>query len=302
MLWLIITISAYFILAVVFLIDKYLLVGPIPNPKIYAFYVGVLGIFVLLIVPFIGFYFPNSFEFFLALISGASFTYGIYWFFKALKLFESSRIVPAVGGILPIFTFLLIFIFSKGKETLTALGFLSFILLILGSFLITYEKTKEISLKSLKMSLVAAFLFALSFVSAKYIYLSAPFLVGLVWIRIGGCLAALTFLLSRGLWEEIFKEKITFQRKTFLIFISNQAAGAGGNILQNWAVALAPLIYVAFINALQGIQYVFLLIFTVLLSLKFPRLLKEEVSKTVLFQKIAAILLIGGGLVLLAIR
>src|SRR4030043_1435588 len=106
MLWLIITISAYFILAVVFLIDKYLLVGPIPNPKIYAFYVGVLGIFVLLIVPFIGFYFPNSFEFFLALISGASFTYGIYWFFKALKLFESSRIVPAVGGILPIFTFL----------------------------------------------------------------------------------------------------------------------------------------------------------------------------------------------------
>src|SRR4030042_1839209 len=266
MLWLIITISAYFILAVVFLIDKYLLVGPIPNPKIYAFYVGVLGIFVLLIVPFIGFYFPNSFEFFLALISGASFTYGIYWFFKALKLFESSRIVPAVGGILPIFTFLLIFIFSKGKETLTALGFLSFILLILGSFLITYEKTKEISLKSLKMSLVAAFLFALSFVSAKYIYLSAPFLVGLVWIRIGGCLAALTFLLSRGLWEEIFKEKITFQRKTFLIFISNQAAGAGGNILQNWAVALAPLIYVAFINALQGIQYVFLLIFTVLLS------------------------------------
>jgi len=43
------------------------------------------------------------------------------------------------------------------------------------------------------------------------------------------------------------------------------------------------------------------LIFAVLLSLKFPKILKEEVSREILLQKIVAILLIGGGLTLLAI-
>ncbi|PIZ87749.1 MAG: hypothetical protein COX92_00515 [Candidatus Nealsonbacteria bacterium CG_4_10_14_0_2_um_filter_40_15] len=298
--WLLVTIFAYLILAVVFLVDKHLLVGPIPNPKVYAFYTGVLGIAVVLLIPFINFHLPDRLETLLSFISGASFIFGIFWFFKALKLFESSRVVPAVGGILPIFTFLLIYIFSKGKENLSLSGFSAFILLVAGSFLITYQKTKKISWKSLQISVISAFFLAVSFVSAKYVYISSPFLVGLVWIRIGGGVSALILLLSSALRREVFKEKIAVQKKTALIFLSNQAAGAGGNILQNWAVALAPFSYVAFINALQGVQYLFLLIFAVFLSLKFPEILKEEISKEILLQKIIAILLIGGGLVLLA--
>ncbi len=298
--WLLVTIFAYLILAVVFLVDKHLLVGSIPNPKVYAFYIGVLGIAAVLLIPFIDFYLPDRLEALLSFISGASFIFGIFWFFKALKMFESSRVVPAVGGILPIFTFSLIYIFSKGKENLSLSGFSAFVLLVAGSFLITYQKTKKISLKSLQLSVISAFFLALSFVSAKYVYISSPFLVGLVWIRIGGGVSALILLLNSALRREVFKEKIAVQKKTALIFLSNQAAGAGGNILQNWAVALAPLSYIAFINALQGIQYLFLLIFAVFLSLKFPEILKEETSKEILLQKIIAILLIGGGLVLLA--
>jgi len=59
------------------------------------------------------------------------------------------------------------------------------------------------------------------------------------------------------------------------------------------------LAYVPVIHALNGTQYVFLFIFSIFLSLKFPQILKEEISKEVLFQKIIAILLIGGGLTLL---
>jgi hypothetical protein len=102
--------------------------------------------------------------------------------------------------------------------------------------------------------------------------------------------------------EEIFKKKVSFKKKTLGIFVSNQALGGGANILQNWAIALAPLSYVAFVNALQGIQHVFLLIFAVFLSFKFPHILKEEFSGKILFQKIFAILLIGVGLALLAIK
>jgi len=52
--WLTLIILAYFLFAIVALGDKYLLKGP-PNPKIYTFYVGVLGILALFLIPFVGF-------------------------------------------------------------------------------------------------------------------------------------------------------------------------------------------------------------------------------------------------------
>ena len=302
MLWLVITISAYLILAVVFLVDKYLLAGPIPNPKLYAFYIGLLGIAAIIFVPFIDFYPPTSWEAFLSFVSGASFVYGIFWLFKGLRIFEPSRIVPAVGGILPIFTFLLIFLFSRGKEMPDLFGFLAFLMLIGGTILITYEKSKRVSLKSLKISLMAAFFFALSFVFAKYVYIANPFLTGLVWIRVGGALTALLFLLNREVREGLFQQKMGFKKKTITIFLFSQAGGAGANILQNWAIALAPLAYIAVISALQGVQYVFLLVFAAMISFKFPKILKEEVSREVLLQKIVAILIIGGGLAMLSLQ
>jgi len=302
MLWLVVAVSAYLILAITFLVDKYLLVGSIPNPEVYAFYVGVLGIAVLLLVPFADFYILEPFYLFLAFASGASFVLAAFWFFKGLKLFETSRIVPAVGGILPIFTVLLVYFFSTGAEILKSREILALLLLIAGSVFIVYDRSKKISLKSLWISIIAAFFFALSFVLAKYVYLKYPFLLGLIWTRLGGVLMALIFLGSFELRRELAKPKVKLQKKTTVIFLSAQTANAGAGILQNWAIALAPLVYIAFVNALQGIQYAFLLILTVFLSWKFPKILKERVSKDIILQKVAAILLIGAGLAILALK
>lgn len=116
MFWLVITIVSYLILAAVALADKWFLAGPVISPKTYVFYIGGLQILVLLLVPFTGFVMPSSFQLFLGLASGIIFVYGLYWFFKGLRSFEPSRIIPAVGGLVPIFSFLFIFIFSGGKE------------------------------------------------------------------------------------------------------------------------------------------------------------------------------------------
>jgi len=301
--WLLITISFYFILAVVFLVDKYLLTGSIANPKVYTFYVGTLGVVVLVLIPFVNFSVPAFNQIILALLAGAIFIYALFWFYKALSLFEASRVVPAVGGLTPLFTFGLVYIFSFGKETLSLLEITTFVLLIIGSFLMVAEKEKFINLKSLKISAICAFLLSLSSVLLKYVYLVQPFWSGFIWTKIGGFLMALCFLvLSKEIKEEIFQKKLSLKQKTMGIFITNQAAGGGANILQNWAFSLAPLAYIAIINALQGIQYIFLLIFTILLSLKFPRILKEEISRGILLQKISAILLIGAGFILLVFK
>lgn len=300
--WSLVAIFAYFIFAAASFVDKYLLAGPIPNHRVYSFYVGVLGGLALVLIPFTDFYILELKYLLFSFISGASFVLGILWFFKGLKLYEPSRVLPAVGGISPVFTILLIYIFSGGRETLKFLEIVSFSLIIFGSVLITYERTKKISWKSLMISVISAFFFANSFIFSKYVFLVSPFLLGLIWIKLSGSAAALIFLASSSFRSELFKQKTGLQKKTAVIFLSSQVAGALAGIMQNLAIALAPLVYVAFINALQGVQYVFLLIIAVFLSLKFPNILKEEISGKTFFQKIIAISLISGGLVILAFQ
>lgn len=297
--WLIITIFAYFLSAIVALFDKYLLKGPIPSPKIYSFYVGILGIFCLILIPF-GFSIPSSPQFILSILVGALFIFSLSVFLQAVKLFEISRVVPSVGAITPIFV--LILTFFSTKQMLTFYQFLAFLLILLGSFFITLETEKKINLKCFQLSIISAFLFSIAFFLSKIVYLYQPFWSGFILMRIGGFIGALFFLFSKEVREELFEKRISFKPKITEIFLLGQIIGAGGFILQNFAIKLVPLKLLSFINTLEGTKYVFLLIFATFLSLKFPQILKEEISGKILFQKIVAILLISGGLAILALK
>ena len=135
MFWILIAISAYFIFAITALIDKYILTGPIKSPKIYVFYVGLINVLALALIPFVNFSVPKFSQILISFLAGAFFILGLFAFFRALKFFEASRIVPAIGGFLPLFTFTLIYIVSGGKEIFCQSDFFAFIVLILGSVL-----------------------------------------------------------------------------------------------------------------------------------------------------------------------
>ena len=70
-----------------------------------------------------------------------------------------------------------------------------------------------------------------------------------------------------------------------------------GFLLQNYAIFLGS---VALVNALQGVQYAFLLVLGGLISVFYPNLLKENISTKVVIQKLTAVLLISIGLYFLA--
>jgi len=57
--------------------------------------------------------------------------------------------------------------------------------------------------------------------------------------------------------------------------------------------------YVTLVNALSSIQPFFVLLFTVLLSIFYPSILKEELSKSIIFLKILAIVLMFSGAILI---
>ncbi len=300
--WIFYSITAYLVLAVVTLVDKYLLTNGIPQPRIYAFYVGVLGIIAIVLIPFVGFYIPNTALILLSLSAGAIYIYAIYWLYKTLKQFEASRVVPAIGALTPLFSFSLVYLLSEGQETLSLSKLFAFFLLIIGGVLITIKWKKRITAASLKFSVLTALLFSIFFVSAKYVYLQQPFWNGFIWMRMGGFLLALSFLFTSPLVrKKILQQKEYPAKETGLIFLSNQVAGAGASTLQQWAVFLAPLSCVSIINAFEGTKYAFLFIITIFLSSRFPHIIKEELSKKTIVQKLVAILLISLGLTILAL-
>src|SRR6056297_240191 len=171
MTWLIAIITAYLLLAVVSLVDRYLLAGK-PDPKVYAFYVGLLSF-----------------------LAGATLIVALFSLYTALEKFEASRIITATGGLIPIFSFILVWALPGGEKVLSFSVVVSFVLLVLGSVVITWRR-KALFGRSLKLSVLVAIFFALSMYLSKQVYNAIPFLNGLILIRVGSFLAALFFLFS----------------------------------------------------------------------------------------------------------
>jgi len=275
--------------ALVSLIDRYLLTGPLPHPKVYAFYVGMLGLLALVLVP-LGFYFPGIENLFWSLLAGAVWILATYFLYLAIYHNEVSRVIPAINGLLPVLTYFILVITSFEK------GLIDWKYLLPLLFLIS----PSLSLQDLKFPLMAAIFFAFGFLLMKRVYLTQPFISGFIWMRLGGVLTGLLFLVLGNIKETVFQKKPITQKKVLLPFIFAQVFSAGAFFLQNYAVVLARLDQIPLINALEGTRYLFLLGLVFILAKKAPHLLKEEMEGRVLKQKLIATLLIIIGFAFLA--
>lgn len=317
---LLIAIGAYLINAGVYVADKFLLSKKIHSSITYAFYVGIWSIFNLCLLVF-DFWLPTWQELILDLSAGALFVATLVFWYKALHQSEATRVVPIVGALVPIFSFALSFIFLG--ETMDQRQLLAFIILICGGALISIKHTKFYSAKKvvarvryvtglvfgeihakyrptwrlITNSLISAFFFAAYYVLIKYVYSSQPFIGSFVWSRIGSFLGVLLFLLVP-VWREriIRHQKGAKTPKNMFFFLSVRLLAALAFIMLNWAISLGS---VAMVNALQGVQYLFLFLIILVISTKFPKVLTEELGRGVILQKIIGILFIGLGLYML---
>ncbi|MAF20446.1 MAG: hypothetical protein CMI55_02065 [Parcubacteria group bacterium] len=295
--WLLIAISAHFLFALVFIIDKFLLSHTRVRPRALAFYVGILGGAALLLIPF-GFVIPSVSQIIISLITGILFIFAILCFYKSVQFGEVSRIAPIIGGAISLFTLVLTYFFLE--ERLAVSQLIAFFLLVSGGVIMIWPRKKSCLkggkvplIKRLPLAILAALFFAGSYVLTKFVFMEQPFISGFVWIRMGGILGAVLLIFWPGGRQEIFKVSKSIKAKTGGLVIFSKSLSAGAFILLNYAIYLGS---VALVNALQGIQYVFLLVIALFLSRKFPQIIKEQISDTIIIQKIIAILLIGLGL------
>ncbi len=299
--WIVVVIIAHILNAINFIVDKLLLSKFVRSPVVYAFMIGSLGMAVVVAFPW-AWYLPSGAQLAVDAMAGASLILALLFFFKALQIGEASRVPPLVGGLIPIFTFVLSYFFLG--ERLSSRELIAFLLLLVGSVLITIMKSKSekkqaLIKKGYFYAVAAGLLFAISFVLTKYAYLEQEFLSAFIWIRFGSFAVVLFFLLSSDRRQQI---KTAFQgasRKVRAVFIGNQILGAAAFLLLNYAISLAS---VSLINALQGVQYVFLILAMAVLVKVFPRFFTEKITREIVIQKVIAIILIGAGLSLIALN
>lgn len=299
LMWLVVIILAYLFFGLASLGDKLVLTGK-PKPKSYTFYVGVFGIFVILFIPFIKFGFPNNAGLTWIILDAIVRILGMYTMYTALERFDVSKVVATIGATQPIFIFILTWVFW-GAQTMPLMDILAFVILLTGSIIISIDKNLKITRDYLKITIFSSVMFSSDYIFAKLVFQNQSFLQGVVWTGIFIFLFVFVFLLTKKSRKEIFAKKMVLNKKTEKSFLFAQLSGGLANFLQSYAIYLAPVAFLATVNSLRGIQYVFLFIMTLFISLFFPKILKEKVSKSIIFQKVISIVLIAIGLAILVV-
>jgi len=307
MTWLTVTLVGYFLNAIAILISKWLLVKEIPEPVTFTFYIGVLNLIALVLIPF-GVFVPTIDQFCVAILSGIAYAWAMYMLAKALSSDQASQVAPMVGGLQPIFVILFALWFLP--EQILIKHYVGFGLLIIGSILMALELGRKnfylfgriklfstqhhhLFTSSLKYILTSSALFGLSYALLKLVYIEQGFISGFFWTRIGTFIFVMILLLIPGNWKIIKSSSNRSDGSVKGWFMIGQILGALSFLLVSYAISLGP---VTIVNALQGVQYAFLFILIIILAKHYKYLLDEPLTKIVITQKLIAIILILAGL------
>lgn len=317
--WIIYAVIAQFFFAIVALIDKYIITSKVvPRPIVYAFYVSLFstsGILFFLVgfidLPFGDLQLPQisnialpSLPFIiLSLVMGYSLVLGFFYLFKAFHDADASDVVPIFQSVIAVFSFILPFVFFD--EVLSRNFILGFIFLVVGTILVSrFRVTKKIVvLAGLAGVLFAINIFAFDIMANSSIFEFTSRDNALFWSRLGIGLAALSLLLLPNCCGGTTKDdaKHTARRKGFFIIFGNRILNGIAGFLIVTAVALAGAGELSLINALGGLQFMFLLIFAIFFGDKTPYACGENCTPRERIQKFVSIAVILIGFILLFI-
>jgi drug/metabolite transporter (DMT)-like permease len=305
--WLAFSTIAYFIIALEVILDKFLLSSKrISHPVIYAFYSGILSSFALVFLfPFgwhmIGFLYLIS-----AIAAGIIFAYGILALFYSIEKGEASRVTTVVGAVVPTVAYFLSLVILR--EILPGAKIMGVAALIAGGILISLElgkKRKRIFFPGFYEAILAGVLLALAYTLFKKFYGGDNFINVFIWTRLGVFIGALSFLFFPGWRRAIFNSLSKFKRpsgnhKTSgLLFVFTKCLGGVGSIILQYAFSLGS---VTIINALISIEYTFVFLLGIGFTFWRPEIFSEKIDKKSLLQKIAAIIIVAAGVMLVSLK
>lgn len=199
---------------------------------------------------------------------------------------DEASIVAPLFQMVPVFGLILEYlILGITPTSIHIVG--SFIIVIAGIVLATeYE---GFSIKRIKSSIIflmlgSSFFFALISILFKYVTASADdFWVSSFWEYLSwAVIGILLFIVIRSYRVDFLKSLKHDGHVLFGINIAGEAVTTIANSLKNFAALLVPVVLVYSVEALQPI---FIFIFGIAITLFFPKLSQEDISKKALFKK-----------------
>ncbi|HEY4502574.1 MAG TPA: hypothetical protein VJH21_01955 [Candidatus Paceibacterota bacterium] len=306
--WIFLVVFAQFLNAIVAIVDKYIVSSPrMLRPFVYAFYVSALSslsVFIFFLgditIPFTSVSFP-SFHNVVAptmVILSISFVAGIMFFgalvtlFSALKRADASDVIPVAGATSAVSALLLSTLLLNASLTV---GFAwGFLLLVIGTLILSFF---HFSLKTLLFSVSSGFMFGAHFISLKLLFVETTFDDAFFWSRFGiVTVALLVFLFLPHHRRQCISKSKEAGHKLWGLIIGNKILAGLGSIMLLKATQLGD---VSIIQALGGLQFVYLLSFTVLFGKDLPQICGEKCSRRQLIQKSIAVSIIVVGFFIL---
>jgi len=280
-----------------YLLSKYFKGGGVGALMVFSSIVG------LCLLPFIYLLHPeviSSFnsKFLLISFNGFFYVLALLPYFYALKKDETS-VSAALFQMIPIFSYILAYVVLG--ETLRSSQLLGGLIVILGSVLITLDLTDHKKVKFKKeifgLMVLSCLFFAVNFLFFKFYAIQYDFWVTSFWEYIGFAVFASLLLVFVAPYR---KEFINVLKKNSLAVIAVNGVNEIINIVAKVSFNVASLLTpITLIWIVDGLQPFFIFIYGVLLTVFFPHLGKENISKKILAQKIVAILVMFVGVFLI---
>lgn len=291
--WIFFAIAAPALYSVSNFFDRFLIEKKIKDPVALTIFWGIYSIFFGLILWTIrGFPILPLVDMLLIFAAGGCTQIALFPYYRAIQQDETSNVIPLFQFI-PIFVFVLAFVFLG--ELLTPGQFMGFVMIVIGGFLIAlrHDEGRAFALRaSFWYMILSSFIYAISVVIFKFVAVRYVFWDVFAYEVVGAFFGVVPFLVVRSMRRRFFELCSTLTASILGIILLNDAFWIAGRILGFYALVIGP---ASLVSALGGFQPLFALCYGVVLSLWFPKIITEDISRRALLAKFFAIILILSG-------
>lgn len=288
-------------------IERFYMGRKVLRPELSVFFVGLLSLFYIIFIPFVDFYVIDPYLFLKTLLVSSFQVGGLFLLYYSLTKFDASSFVPAITAFMPIFSFGAGIFLSNSSVSIA--GIVAFLFLLSGSFIVSYHKKIEITKETLFSAFLTSILLSMFFVFSKFVFEESNFWTGFIWINIADfVISSLIIVFYKeardNLLEIIRKAREAKAKREYykikypLAYGFSKISGGIGSILQLFAVSIAPLQYMGIIQAFQGLEIFFVILFSLLffkIWKDFPTDIAEDKN---LVKRVSGAVLISIGLVI----
>lgn len=301
--WFLIALIPPFLWSLTNYIDKYLLDRYFKNRGVGTLMIfsSIIGIF---ISSFIALIHPeslitNPLNAFLISLNGFLYILGVFFYLHALKRDDTSTVIPLLH-LVPFFSYFLAFLFLR--ESLTSNQIIGSLLIIFGSIFLSFEffgKTKIHFKKSvIALMTLSSLFFALNYTLFKFFALESSFWTTSFYEYIGFVVFAFLLLVFVKSYRKEFASAVK-ENKAQILTLSgiSEITNIVGKLVFNFVSLLMP---IAIISIVGESQFLFIFVIGIVLTILFPKIIKEKINTTILIQKIIAIIIMFVGVYLLS--